>query len=108
MLWVHKMFARGRGENYVRDDDFRALRRQVETLQDEIRRGFARIRDLGSGEDESIENASQVGSQGSVGAATIAHDPLVIALSNIGKRPKMYVPTFNGSLNLEELIDWLN
>ena len=30
------------------------------------------------------------------------------AISKIGKRPKIQVPTFLGNLNLEELIDWIN
>lgn len=50
---------RGRGDNFVRDDDFRALRRQVETLQNKTRRGFARMRvPIRDDEDESMENAS--------------------------------------------------
>ena len=30
------------------------------------------------------------------------------AISKIRKRPRFYVPTFLGNLNLEELIDWIN
>lgn len=33
---------------------------------------------------------------------------LLRAISNIGKRPKMEVLNFSGSLNLQDLIDWIN
>ncbi|GLJ26646.1 hypothetical protein SUGI_0518050 [Cryptomeria japonica] len=94
--------SRGRGGNFVHDDDFRALRKQVETLQEEIRRGFARMRDPVSDEEEEIlENASQTTEQREA-VAVVANDPLVIALSRIGKRPKIDVPTFSGNFNPEE------
>ena len=33
---------------------------------------------------------------------------LLRAISKIGKRHKLEVPTFLGNINLEELIDWIN
>jgi hypothetical protein len=112
-----KMFARrasrgrerGRVNNYVRNDEFRALRREVETLQNEIRRGFARMRDPRSEDDEgtSTENAS-LDTEQREEIAAVANDPLMKDLTKMGKRPKMDTPTFNGNLDPEELIDWLN
>lgn len=79
---------KGRGDNFVHDDDFIALRRHVETLQEEIRRGFTRLRDLESDEEEEIsKNASQTTEQREA-MTTVANDAFLIVLSRIGKISK--------------------
>lgn len=90
---------RGRGGNFFCVDDFRALRKLIETLQEEIRRGFARLRDpVSDKEEEILENANQTTEQRE-GETKATNDLLLIALSRIGHRPKIYVPTFSGNLN---------
>lgn len=85
-------------------DDFRALRRKVDTLQEELcRRVQHRRREPKSEEDESSDTYIQ-SSGGKNVAPKLVNDPWLATISRIGKRPKIEVSTFCGNLNLEELI----
>lgn len=70
----------GRGDNFIHDNDFRALRRKVEAMQEEIKRGFAQRRQPVSDEqEETLEDVNQTSEK--IDATTVvANDPLLVAL----------------------------
>ncbi|GLJ50451.1 hypothetical protein SUGI_1074950 [Cryptomeria japonica] len=79
---------RGRGEeiNHFDVEDFNALRRQVEALKEKLRRGVGdRRRDYKNEEEDESEASSQSSSDQEL--AVVANDPLIRAISRIGKRP---------------------
>ena len=81
--------------------EVRELQRQVRALQEQIRRGMnLNVRE--ESDDEAEENFDQEGEGELLNAE---EERLFRALSKIGKRPKIEVPTFSGNLNPEELID---
>ncbi|GLJ16097.1 hypothetical protein SUGI_0268280 [Cryptomeria japonica] len=117
------MYARGAlhswGRGGVRDggrnpldvvciDDFRALSRKVEAIQEEIRIGFSRKRKDEGEEDKTVEGANNEMHVEDEPIAIALNDPLVRTLTRMGKRLKTYVPTFNENLNPKQVIDWIN
>ena len=83
--------------------EVRALQRQVRALQEEIRRGMnLNVR------DESEDETEEEDQEGEAEVVNPEEERLFRAISKIGKRPKIEVPTFSGNLNPEELIDWIN
>ena len=85
---------------------FRALQRQMQALQEQMRRGMnLAIRD--ESEDEREEGqANQEEQEEEV--LNLEEEKLFKAITKIGKRPKFEVPIFSRKLNPKELIDWIN
>ena len=91
----------------VTAEGFRALQRQIEALQEQMRRGMnLTVRD--ESEDEREEGQVDQEEQQEEEVLNPEEEKLFKALTKIGKRPKFEVPTFLGKLNPEELIDWIN
>ena len=82
------------GRDPLAVEGFRALQRQIDVLQEQMRRGLNPRR---RGESEDEEEEEEVIDQDQM--------RLIRAILKIGKRPRIEVPSYSGSLNLEELID---
>ena len=73
--------------------EVRALQRQVRALQEEIRRGMnLNVR------DESEDETEEEDQEGEAEVVNPEEERLFRAISKIGKRPKIEVPTFSGNL----------
>ena len=84
-------------------EGFQALQRQIEALQDQMRKGMnLPVRD--ESEDEREEGQENQEEQE---ALNPEEEKLFKALTKNWKRPKFKVPTFLGKLNPEEFIDWI-
>lgn len=91
------------GRNVAGRDALAALQRQIDALQEQLRRG---LNPREESEDEGKEEGSNVEEE----EEAIDQDQmrLIRAISKIGKRPRAEVPSYSGSLNPKELIDWIN
>ena len=76
----------------------------MRALQEEIHRGM-NLNARNESEDEAEEGNDD---QEEVEVLNPEEERLFRAISKIGKRPKIEVPTFSGNLNPKELIDWIN
>lgn len=88
------------GEFYLYD--FRALQKQVQDLQEEWRKKKPTLKE--DSDDESKEDHFEEVVEE---ARDSEENQILKAMSKIGKRPKIEVFPFVGSLRLEELIDWV-
>ena len=88
----------------ITPEGFRALQRQIQALQEQMRRGMnIAVREESEDEAEPVAEPAEERE-----VLNTEEARLFKAISNIGKRPKFDVPTYSGNLNPEELIDWIN
>ena len=87
----------------VTPEGFRALQRQMKALEEKMCKAInLPIRDESEDEDEVEENARVEAIQ------NLEEERHFRAISKIGKRPRIEVPTFLGNLIPKELINWIN
>lgn len=83
----------------------RALQRQIDALQEHMRRELNSRRREESEDEEEVEDLDVEEEEEEIDQDQMR---LIRAISKIGKRPKVEVPSYSGILNPEELIDWIN
>ena len=88
------------GKNAGGRDALAALQRQIDVVQEQLRRWL-------NPREESDDEGEEEGSNVEEEEEAIDQDQmrLIRAISNIGKRPRAEVPSYSKNLNPEELID---
>ncbi len=94
---------RGGRARAVDPEEVRALQRQVQALQEELRRG-ANIAADDNSEDDNEEEVMEVDGE----VLNPVEERLFRAISRFGKRPTIEVGIFSGNLKPDVLIDWIN
>ena len=93
------------GRDPLAAEGLRALQRQIDALQEQMRRGLNPRRREESEDKEEVEDSDVEEEEEEIDQDQMR---LIRAISKIGKRPRVEVPSYSGSLNPEELIDWIN
>ena len=86
--------------NAEMERQIRDLRARLEDMETTQRRGA----DAGEFSDPEIEEEARH-DEGEVSAEDAATERLIKAISRMGSKTKMDIPTYEGSLNAEELLD---
>ena len=98
---------RGGRARFVNPEEVRALQRQVQALQEELRRGT----NFAAGDESEEENEEEEIRQEEEGEGEVlnqAEERLFRAISKFGKISTTDVGVFLGNLKSDELIDWIN
>ena len=98
---------RGGRARAVNPEEVRALQRQVQALQEELRRG-ATVAAGDESEDDNEED--EMGLEGEFDGEVLNHaeERLFRAITKFGKIPTIEVGVFSGNLKPDELIDCIN
>jgi hypothetical protein len=78
--------------------DLRARLKEMETAQ---------RRTAGAGDLSHSDNEAEAEPQGEVVAEDAANERLIKAIARMSSKTKMDIPTYEGSLDAEELLDWI-
>jgi hypothetical protein len=68
---------------------------------------IAQRRTAGAGDLSDSNNEAEAEPQGQVTAEDAANDRLIKAITRMSSKTKMDIPTYEGSLDAEELLDWI-
>ena len=93
----------GKRAKAINPEEVRALQRQVQALQEELRRG-ANVAAGDNSEDDNEEEVMEVDGE----VLNPIEERIFRAISRFGKRPTIEVGIFSRNLKPDELIDWIN
>jgi flagellar motility protein MotE (MotC chaperone) len=95
---------RGRGrqaQNPEMERQIRDLRARLEDME------AAQRRTASAGDLSDSEGEVEVEQQGEVAAEDAANERLIKAIARMSSKTKMDIPTYEGNLDAEELLDWI-
>jgi hypothetical protein len=78
--------------------DLRARLEEMETAQRHT---------AGAGDLSDFDNEAEVEPQGEVAAEDATNERLIKAITRMSSKMKMDIPTYEGSLDVKELLDWI-
>ena len=102
-MMSHRGIGRGRRKDNFEDaNDLTTMMARIDSIEATQRRGITHVISDDSNDDEELETIREEHEE-----QMTMEERMIKAISSIGGKPKLDTHVYSGSINPEELIDWI-